>query len=112
VDGYEVALSGELVAGADSDLTLRVSRDGRPVTDLEPYLAAHGHLVALRDGDLAYLHVHPASSSPGPALAFVVDVPSEGIYQLFLDFRHGGVVRTAHLTASTAGPGSHGADHS
>ena len=37
-----------------------MSRDGRPVTDLQPYLGAFGHLVALRSGDLAYLHVHPA----------------------------------------------------
>ena len=46
------------------ELTLRVSRDGRPVTDLQPYLGAYGHLVVLRDGDLAYLHVHPAGE-PG-----------------------------------------------
>lgn len=32
---------------------------GVPVTDLQEYLAAYGHLVALRQGDLAYLHVHP-----------------------------------------------------
>ena len=36
-----------------------VTRDGEPVTDLQPYLGAFGHLVAIRDGDLAYLHVHP-----------------------------------------------------
>ena len=45
-------------------LTARVTRDGEPVTDLEPYLAAYGHLVALREGDLAYLHVHP-DGEPG-----------------------------------------------
>ena len=26
---------------------------------MEPYLGAKGHLVALREGDLAYLHIHP-----------------------------------------------------
>ena len=40
-------------------LTLTVTKDGQPVTDLQPYLGAYGHLVALRAGDLAYLHVHP-----------------------------------------------------
>ena len=59
MDGYTVTLDGDLTAGADAKLTLSVSRDGKPVTDLQPYLAAYGHLVALRDGDLAYLHVHP-----------------------------------------------------
>ena len=84
-------------------------RDGRPVTDLQPYLEAYGHLVALRDGDLAYLHVHPLGSpgdgttAPGPAITFAAAVPSEGAYRLFLDFRHGDEVRTAEFTATTTG---------
>ena len=59
VNGYEVELTGGLRPGAAGELKLKVSRDGRPVTDLQPYLGAYGHLVALRSGDLAYLHVHP-----------------------------------------------------
>jgi hypothetical protein len=100
VDGYSVELDGELVAGTRSDLTLTVQQDGRPVDDLQPYLGAFGHLVALRDGDLAYLHVHAEESAgSGPVLAFAVDVPAAATYRLFLDFRHGDVVRTAALTA-------------
>ncbi|MEX5632919.1 hypothetical protein [Parafrankia sp. FMc2] len=103
VDGYEVTLAGDLVGGQASPLTLTVHRDGRPVTDLEPYLGAHGHLVALREGDLAYLHVHPdrEETSAGPDIPFVADVPTEGRYRLFLDFRHDGVVRTAEFTVPT-----------
>jgi hypothetical protein len=115
VDGFTVVLTGELEPGRESELTLSVSRDGRPVTDLEPYLGAYGHLVALREGDLAYLHVHPEESDAGPAVPFVAEVPSEGRYRLFLDFRHGGVVRTAGFTlrAGQPGPGGHReeADH-
>ena len=59
VDGYTVSLEGAAHAGQTSKLTLSVSLDGIPVTDLQPYLAAYGHLVALRASDLAYLHVHP-----------------------------------------------------
>ena len=104
VDGYTVELDGELVAGRESVLTLRVSRDGVPVTDLEPYLAAYGHLVALRAGDLAYLHVHPEeSTTAGPELRFAVEVPTAGAYRLYLDVKHGGVVRTASFTATTSG---------
>lgn len=70
VDGYTVTLTGAPQPGRTSSLTLTVSRDGQPVTDLEPYLGAYGHLVALRRGDLAYLHVHPtgrpATGAPGP----------------------------------------------
>lgn len=104
VDGYTVELAGELVPGATSPVTLSVSRDGRPVTDLQPYLGAYGHLVALRTGDLAYLHVHPeAATSAGPRIRFGTEVPSAGTYRLFLDFRHGDVVRTAEFTVPTAG---------
>jgi hypothetical protein len=110
VDGYRVTLDGDLGTGA---LGFTVSRDGRTVTDLEPYLGARGHLVVLREGDLAYLHVHPASAD---ALAFQAEVPSPGVYRLYLDFQHGGKVRTAEFTATTAGvtqppaPTDHDAD--
>ena len=68
VDGYDVTLDGDLVVGAETVLTATISRDGVPVTDLEPYLGAYGHLVSLRDGDLGYLHVHPdEDGGPGPA---------------------------------------------
>jgi len=111
VDGYTVRLGGNLVAGTASRLTVHVSRDGRPVTDLQPYLAAYGHLVVLRDGDLAYLHVHPdgapgdGRTAAGPEVTFVAEVPSAGTYRLFLDFQHAGVVRTAEftMTARTGG---------
>ncbi|MFE6529313.1 hypothetical protein ACFVMA_10300 [Streptomyces rochei] len=103
-DGYQVALSGSLRPGEPGELTLRVSRDGKPVTDLQPYLGAYGHLVALRSGDLAYLHVHPngepgdGTTEPGPAISFTATAPSTGTYRLFLDFKHEGEVRTAAFT--------------
>ncbi|ONI90925.1 hypothetical protein ALI22I_10850 [Saccharothrix sp. ALI-22-I] len=109
VGGYQVRLDGDLVAGEASPVKLTVSKDGVPVTDLQPYLAAYGHLVALRQGDLAYLHVHPegvpgdGKTPAGPEIAFVAEVPSAGGYRLFLDFQHDGVVRTVEFTVDTAG---------
>jgi len=109
VDGYTVTLDGHLAAGKSAKLTLTVTRDGQPVTDLEPYLGAYGHLVALRAGDLAYLHVHPQGTpgdgvtKPGPAVVFYAEVPSPDRYQLYLDFKHEGVVRTAAFTLTGSG---------
>jgi hypothetical protein len=108
VDGYEVRLDGDLVPGQMSEVTLTVSKDGTPVTDLQPYLGAYGHLVALRGGDLAYLHVHPdgepgdGKTKPGPTVTFYAEVPTAGTYRLFLDFQHGGTVRTAEFTVEGA----------
>jgi hypothetical protein len=106
VDGFTVVLTGSLEPGRESELTLSVSRDGRPVTDLQPYLGAFGHLVVLRDGDLAYLHAHPVdeadgvAATSGPHVRFATTAPSAGDYRLFLDFKHDGVVRTAAFTVS------------
>ncbi|AYC43329.1 hypothetical protein [Streptomyces griseorubiginosus] len=103
-DGYEVRLGGSLRPGAARALKLTVSRDGRPVTDLQPYLGAYGHLVALRSGDLAYLHVHPngepgdGTTAAGPDISFTATAPSAGTYRLFLDFKHDGKVHTAAFT--------------
>ncbi|HVK29391.1 MAG TPA: hypothetical protein VM575_13705, partial [Nocardioides sp.] len=111
VDGFEVTLAGDLAAGADAKLTLSVSKGGKPVTDLQPYLGAYGHLVALRAGDLAYLHVHPdgepgdGKTEPGPDVVFHTAVPSKGTYHLYLDFQHDGVVRTAAFTVTVGGTG-------
>ncbi|GAA3785275.1 hypothetical protein ACFS5L_17600 [Streptomyces phyllanthi] len=104
VDGYTVTLRGNLDTGSARDLTFEVREDGKPVTDLQPYLGAYGHLVALRAGDLAYLHVHPnseagdTSTKPGPTVSFTATAPSANAYRLFLDFKHDGEVRTASFT--------------
>jgi hypothetical protein len=118
VDGYTVVLTGELTAGTESELTFSVSRDGRPVVDLQPYLGAYGHLVALREGDLEYLHVHPVEDAHvapalGPHVAFAATAPSAGTHRLFLDFRHGDAVHTAAFTVQVTGtaadePATHG----
>lgn len=103
VDGFTVSLDGDLTAGASSDLTVSVERDGKPVTDLEPYLGAFGHLVALRDGDLAYLHVHAEGDEPrpgdtaGPEIGFMAEAPTAGRYLLYFDFKVGGTVHTAEF---------------
>ncbi|RNF77663.1 hypothetical protein [Streptomyces botrytidirepellens] len=107
VDGYTVTLDGRLRPGAASELKLKVAKNGRSVTDLDPYLSAYGHLVALRSGDLAYLHVHPngapgdGKTKPGPTISFTATAPSAGTYRLFLDFQHQGKVRTASFTVDT-----------
>ena len=105
LDGYDVTIEGDAVAGAESHLTFSVSRDGVALTDLEPYLGAFGHLVSLRVGDLAYLHTHPidaaeAGAQGGPAVEFGTEFPTAGTYRLFLDFQHDGAVHTAEFTVT------------
>jgi hypothetical protein len=110
-DGYDVTLAGNPVAGKESELTFTISRGGKPVTDLQPYLGAFGHLVSLRGGDLAYLHTHPAEEASagmkgGPAIKFATTFPTAGTYSLFLDFQHAGAVRTAEFTVKVGTDGT------
>jgi len=101
-DGYQVELAGSLEPGKSATVTATISKDGQTVTDLQPYLGAQGHLVALRATDLGYLHVHPLENT-GPQIRFAVEVPTTGRYRLYLDFQHNGKVRTAQFTVDTEG---------
>jgi uncharacterized protein DUF4396 len=96
VDGYSLELDGRPRAGEDKTLTYRIRRNGELV-DVEPYLGAGGHLVALRAGDLAYLHVHPLAERRG-VVSFAATFPTAGAYRLFLQFRDRGGIHTAPLT--------------
>lgn len=117
--GYTVEVEGEAAAaGEESELSFHVALDGETV-DVEPYLGADGHLVALREGDLAFLHVHPVGGSAGHeehgaehsesgsegenGIRFMTEFPSEGRYRLFLQFQHEGDVHTAEFTREVTG---------
>ncbi len=99
-------------AGRETPLTFAATRNGQPFEALEPYLGAKGHLVALREGDLAYLHVHPteggsehahqdgstSTETHGNEIRFAATFPTAGRYRLFLQFKTGGEVRTVAYT--------------
>jgi hypothetical protein len=95
--GYNVRLeAGHARPGEEADLRFTITRDGVPV-ETEPYLGAGGHLVALRDGDLAFLHVHPADDS----VRFAATFPTEGRYRLFLQFKTPGPPTRVQTVAFT-----------
>ncbi len=107
-EGYRVELTGEAsTAGEEAELGFTVSRKGKEIA-VDDYLGAMGHLVALREGDMAYLHVHPAEAGHGEAAAasepirLETEFPSDGRYGLFLQFKHEGKVHTAAFTREVA----------
>jgi hypothetical protein len=96
--GYDVSLgAGAVRPGKEANLRFTITKGGWPV-DTEPYLGAGGHLVALREGDLAFLHVHPTGAGHDEAVGFAATFPTEGRYRLFLQFRHEGRVQTVAFT--------------
>jgi hypothetical protein len=87
-DGYTVKMDAH-----GSTLGFAITRGGKPV-ETEPYLGAGGHLVALREGDLAFLHVHPS----GDGVEFETELAKDSRYRLYLQFKHAGRVHTAEFT--------------
>lgn len=108
IDGYTVTMVADPAVG-DTEITFAVELDGASVAT-EPYLGAAGHLVAIRAGDLAYLHVHPHDGD-APAVVFTGQFPSAGRYRLFLDFAHGGAVHTAAFTVVVPDGDAGSTDH-
>ena len=114
VDGVRVQLTGEAEAGHRSRLTYRFSdaRTGAPVTTLQPYLAAAGHIVVMPADGHGFAHEHaemedadgnPVFALPtqtfGPDLDVHAAFPRPGLYRLWGQFRIAdGTVVTTEFT--------------
>lgn len=75
--------------------------DGGEATGLQPYLGQPAHLVALRQGDLAFTHLHPGDG-PAGRFTFEPGVTEPGTYRLFLQFGHDDEVLTVPFTVEIA----------
>ncbi len=102
VDGYTLTMSGNVMSGMAGTLTVAVAKDGKPVTDLQPYLDTYAHLTAFHDGDLAFAHLHPQGTvngnHGGPTLSFQSELGKSGNWRLFLQFQTAGTLHTAAIT--------------
>ena len=102
VDGTAVELVGDARVGAPSDLHFAFSdaRTGAPLDDLQPFLAAAGHVVVMREDGQTFAHEHaevtdergrPVFALPGqtfgPELDVHADFDTPGTYQLWGQFR-------------------------
>lgn len=91
-DGLRIVRSG-------LDFTV-FNEDGTPAT-LEPYLGQAAHLVAIRQGDLAYVHLHAVPDPTMPEMfMFGGALPQPGTYRMFLQFGHDGAVVTVPFTVT------------
>jgi hypothetical protein len=69
---------------------------GQPVTDLEPYLGAAGHLLVVDNALTTAIHGHPEGpATAGPVVAFAPVLPASGRYKMWVQFQRKGVVITA-----------------
>ena len=143
VDGYTIALDtgGPVYAGREAALAYTISRRGSPVTDLEPYLGAMGHLVAISRDLEHFVHSHPlgekhdegghrphdghgsgehgqhgqhggvAAGSSCSLVAFHARFPEPGVYKTWAQFKHLGRILTVPFVLDVKPAAHQGAAH-
>ncbi|OMF32242.1 hypothetical protein BK133_14555 [Paenibacillus sp. FSL H8-0548] len=80
--------SGQTV---DLTFTLKDEKTQQPITDLQPYLGAIGHVVILSEDLNSYLHVHPKNiNESGPTAEFSTEFPAPGLYKIWGQFQREG----------------------
>jgi hypothetical protein len=97
--------------------------NGKPATDMEPYMGMLGHAAFVRDDFQVFAHIHPSGSAPMAALMMAADAstmhsmhappaagppaevsfpygfPQPGKYRIFVQVRRAGQVETGIFDA-------------
>jgi len=118
---YDVTLTTlpeSISAGKETTLTYRFGKEGTPVTELEPYIAAIMHVAAISTDLKQFIHEHgflpgmppmemqghhmmdAAMSLPsafGPEIKVPVTFPAAGVYEIFGEVKHKGKVIVTHF---------------
>jgi hypothetical protein len=103
VDGIRATLTPQespMPIGKTTMLEIKLTIEGKPVTDLETYLGAFGHLMILHSDQKTFVHSHPAEDEKGIAesrrgnVLFAARFPKAGQYKAWAQFQREGVVIT------------------
>lgn len=62
--------------------------------ELEPYIGAWGHMLAVSEDLVDMIHTHPFLADGGPKAQFNMIFPREGIYRVWVQFQSKGQVNT------------------
>ncbi|MGO9244782.1 MAG: DUF2231 domain-containing protein [Verrucomicrobiia bacterium] len=115
VESYHVEMFVQprtLVAERETQLAFRLELDGKPVTDLSPYIGAMGHCVIISEDTQWYLHSHPqqfvmalpADARGGPEVAFHTMFPKPGRYKVWGQFKRGDQIIVADFVVNVGKP--------
>jgi hypothetical protein len=120
---YQVTLDFQpkpLIARSSVKMTFEIKdSDNKPISNLEPLMAAGGHCVIIDADCHEFLHVHPAeevggsdddddvahrvltrpvSWRGGPSVSFLANFPKPGLYRAWGQFQHEGRLLIADFT--------------
>lgn len=103
VNGYEVTLDPKAMMHGP-DMTLKITKGGSDVTDLQPYLQSWAHITGFRNDDLKVVHMHPQQSPGkdttalgGPTLNLAALFGAPGTYRLFVQFQTADTLHTTPI---------------
>ncbi|MFO0702719.1 MAG: hypothetical protein U0514_02480 [Candidatus Andersenbacteria bacterium] len=104
VDGYKVDLvskPAQVHVGDEAIFTFALTKDGKPITGLDPYLGAFGHAIILHENTLDFIHTHPIDylASSGQVI-FHAQMEQLGNYKIFAQFKHQGKLLTTEFVVS------------
>lgn len=108
VDGIRVRAAVDRLKGGRDSLfafTLTDALTGAPVSDLEPFLGAPGHMLIVSADLTEASHVHPEEpSATGPTVSFHPVMPAAGLYKLWVQFQRRGHVVTVPFVFEVGEP--------
>lgn len=107
---FEVKLDS-MIHGGESMLTFTITREGRPVSDLRPYLGALGHLVIVDPSASSLLHSHPMDGGAPGKVSFHTKLQPKGVYKLWAEFRPEGLPLRAEFVIEAPESGSPAHSH-
>lgn len=94
-------VSANILVGANTGESARITFElsdefGKPLTDLQQYLGAMGHLVIISADGSKYVHAHPTvnGQEKNGHVTFDAHFTSSGIYKGWGQFQRGGAVFT------------------
>ena len=96
----------EKVSVGDLPFKYSIKKDGKAITDLEPYLGAAMHIAVVKDDLSEFIHTHGELTSNlskthihalpparfGPEIFSAVNFSTPGTYFIFAEFKHQGQV--------------------
>jgi YHS domain-containing protein/plastocyanin len=115
VDGITVSVkpSRPLEAGKPVLLTYTLKKAGKPLTDMQLYLGANGHLMAINRNGRDIVHTHTVgqggavtsamATASGPRFTYDLTLPTGGLTKIWAQFQRGGRVLTVPFTFDVQG---------
>lgn len=82
------------LAGFKTLMFFQLEPAGSGPFELEPYIGAWGHMLAVSEDLVDMIHTHPFLADGGPKVQFNMIFPREGIYRVWVQFQSKGQVNT------------------